>query len=511
MKRRLAAGFCIIAILLSTVFSVSVSAEDKEKVKLPDRYDLRELGYVSSIKHQFGPTCVLYASTAVLESSAMVSGFGEYDLAEYQIGYLATHLLHQEGSPIDGEGYEYGGKIWYKDGGMEVDSIFSALMRGYAIETEDKYPVWEYYEEGTDFPDVDITYDGALYLDSYYYAPASDQELIKELVYKYGAAHIPMYVTGWFFNEDFYNPETKAAYVTTDTYAIDHVVAIIGWDDNFSKYNFGTIPLGDGAWIIKNSWGESWDGDIEKNYTYVSYYDQCFKDRGLVVTAKTKNERTYDRIYQYDGGIGPYVIKGIKDVVINFNAEENETITGVRIKPMGAGDPNNVRFTPTNAKVNVYKGTFDKDNISNVKPIYTKKYSVEYAGYQTIEFDEEVKLYAGKDYYIKVTFDDPVGYALDGQQGNNIADANPGETFVKVEKEDEFFDTVKTYNAYPRSNACIKVLVKDKTLSWQEKAWECIGFRGGIFISIGILLLIALTFLLMRKRRGKSTNESIEF
>ena len=93
----------------------------------------------------------------------------------------------------------------------------------------------------------------------------------------------------------------------------NHAVCIVGWDDNYSKENFLTVvnvldedgnvvyddegnpvtqevnqPAGDGAWIVKNSWGawgnefpnhNDWgvdeDGDgYGDGYFYLSYYDR---------------------------------------------------------------------------------------------------------------------------------------------------------------------------------------------------------------------------------------------
>lgn len=49
-----------------------------------------------------------------------------------------------------------------------------------------------------------------------------------------------------------------------------HSVFVVGWDDNYPKENFksGAQPTNDGAWIIKNSWGEDF------SYIYISYEDK---------------------------------------------------------------------------------------------------------------------------------------------------------------------------------------------------------------------------------------------
>lgn len=68
----------------------------------------------------------------------------------------------------------------------------------------------------------------------------------------------------------------------------DHSVLIVGYDDNFSKDSFNTAPEGDGAFIVKNSWGHSETGsslsygDVNygtyglnnSGYFYLSYYDR---------------------------------------------------------------------------------------------------------------------------------------------------------------------------------------------------------------------------------------------
>ena len=95
--------------------------------------------------------------------------------------------------------------------------------------------------------------------------------------------------------DGYINLDTWAQY-TDDDMDVNHVVCIVGWDDSYSKDNFneGHKPEGDGAWIVKNSWGSEteyatredgtpigkapWGVRNEEGeatgYFYLSYYDK---------------------------------------------------------------------------------------------------------------------------------------------------------------------------------------------------------------------------------------------
>ena len=64
-----------------------------------------------------------------------------------------------------------------------------------------------------------------------------------------------------------------------------HAVMVVGWDDNYSKDNFrdGVKPEKDGAWLIRNSWGEGTGLYYNQSYFWMSYETFSFIRYGLGV------------------------------------------------------------------------------------------------------------------------------------------------------------------------------------------------------------------------------------
>ena len=60
-------------------------------------------------------------------------------------------------------------------------------------------------------------------------------------------------------NSDSLNKETWAQYYDGSTDRNAHAVCIIGWDDDYDASNFATAPPGNGAWIVKDSYGSQTD------------------------------------------------------------------------------------------------------------------------------------------------------------------------------------------------------------------------------------------------------------
>lgn len=120
----------------------------------------------------------------------------------------------------------------------------------------------------------------------------TDNNMIKLAIMDYGAVFTPVYTKSISVPYD----SNIGYYLYNDVSVHNHAVSIVGWDDNIK------IPgaPGKGAWIAKNSWGESWGND---GYFYLSYYDKSSIELGKWEDAFTfilNDTIKFDKNYQYD-------------------------------------------------------------------------------------------------------------------------------------------------------------------------------------------------------------------
>lgn len=278
---------------------------------LPARYNLAENGFVTDVKNQQDSgNCWAFAALASLETCVLKASNKTFNFSVENM----KNLIEMYSA--------YGWKMETNEGGYNgMPMGYLASWLGPVNATLDPFD-----DKGTLSPLLD----SEMHIQNIYVLPArtsyTDNDAIKEAILKYGGLYASYYHSAGYLNSKtnaYYDPYTGNG---------NHAITVVGWDDNYSKNNFYTAPAGDGAFIVKNSWGSSW-GD--NGYFYISYYDKVLfavnKDNQAFTYILNDTVR-YTKNYQYDvAGMTDYLITGKKTVWYKniYNATGNEVIAAV--------------------------------------------------------------------------------------------------------------------------------------------------------------------------------------
>lgn len=278
---------------------------------LPARYNLAENGFVTDVKNQQDSgNCWAFAALASLETCVLKASNKTFNFSVENM----KNLIEMYSA--------YGWKMETNEGG------YNGMPMGYL--TSWLGPVNATLDPFDDKGTLSPLLDSEMHIQNIYVLPArtsyTDNDAIKEAILKYGGLYASYYHSAGYLNSKtnaYYDPYTGNG---------NHAITVVGWDDNYSKNNFYTAPAGDGAFIVKNSWGSSW-GD--NGYFYISYYDRVLfavnKDNQAFTYILNDTVR-YTKNYQYDvAGMTDYLITGKKTVWYKniYNATGNEAIAAV--------------------------------------------------------------------------------------------------------------------------------------------------------------------------------------
>ena len=446
------AGFSPSPVDLSHLKHASVAGVyASANTSIPTSYDLRTLNRITPVKNQGSAgSCWAFATDGSLESYLMP---GEtWSFSENNIKNVLSSANSPQGfdrSPSDGgdfvmsTAYEtrWSGPVNTSDDSYSASSSFSSSERG--------LPVHKHVQNVTFLPNRN--------------GPTDNQD-IKEAIMNYGAVCTALYFSPSDTNS--YNQKTYGYYYSGKT-SSDHAVTIVGWDDSFSKNNFAQTPSGDGAFIIKNSWGTTaadW-GNVKNDngYFYVSYYDS---NVGYNMNAffTAENPKDYTNIYQYDPlGWTQQINTSQTNPTTGwganiFTANSNEILKAVSFYTTDLN---------CNYVINIYNNT-GSNPISQSSPALTQSGTFPNAGYHTVPLNSGVKLNAGQKFsvvleLINPTYQYPIPVEMPISGHSSQATANASESFVS--SDGNTWTDITTERGYSKTNVCIKAFTDPQGLS----------------------------------------------
>ncbi len=247
----------------------------KSTADIPSRYDLREEGFVTTVKDQGGGrnggNCWTFTAMGAVESQWLKLGLDSFDLSEHNLA--SCH------------GYEWA----YGEGGNDLLAMaYLTRLAGPLLETDDPYNPYD-----TSTFSCTSGIQPVAYVPEARWLP-NDERSIKKALMDYGALSVSM---RW--NSNAYAGAPYYDYFYSGKKSCNHAVLLTGWDDNRQT------QMGKGAWIIKNQWDTNW---ADKGYFYISYED----DKAMTTVAHypiRKSIKDIDKIYMYDK-LGPVTKTG---------------------------------------------------------------------------------------------------------------------------------------------------------------------------------------------------------
>lgn len=387
------------------------------KATLPNRFDLREQNLVTSVKNQgYCGVCWAFASLGGVESMLLRNGSANYDFSEQSL-----RTCH---------GYETGDEGSCRGGNYSMSMSYFSSGIGPVLDSDLPYNTNEKEQCGI-APEPIVTIDGMLYF-------PDDQNAIKQAIMDYGG--LPASIL---WADNYFDKNKNSLCFPLDNYAPNHAILIVGWDNN------KVTQAGNGAWIIKNSWGKSWG---ENGFGYVAYQDKHISKHVCSFNSYFDYSPS-KRMYYYDKkgwdnqtGFSYNTAYGLA----KYTADKRIAINSIGTYATSEGA--------------IIKAEIYTEKIGSVLSGYlgeTKETECSYPGYYNIDLSNKVYLEEGESFYIKVKYITPA-------YNRPIPIEYSDQTYLNFELAHDIFWTSadgENWNQPNSYNLCIRAYVEDINVS----------------------------------------------
>jgi len=354
--------------------------------ELPEQFDLRDYNgenFVTSVKSQIDGTCWTHGAMAAIEGNLMMNANwtnagldGEPNLAEYHLDWWNgfNQEFNQDTMPDDGSGLEvhYGGDYL-------VTSAYLSRGEG-AIQDTAIEGYWH-----SNMPRRADTSYNYFYVRNIEWLAMGDSleriDLLKTKIMENGVMGTCMAYNGQFIDYNYNHYQPPGSDVLPN-----HAIAIVGWDDNHP-----TDAPQPGAWLCKNSWGNSWG---YSGYFWISYYDKWAgrePEMGAISFSNTV-EPFFDTIYYHD-------YHGWRDTWTESNTAMNafSAVDSMSLKA--------VSFYTAADSVNYTCTIYDDFDTELSNSLGQVAGFIELKGFHTIDLPELIGIPEGDDFYLELEFD----------------------------------------------------------------------------------------------------------
>lgn len=231
-------------------------------VSLPSSFDWRNYNghsYIGPIRNQGNcGSCYAFGAAATAEGTYNFA-VGKYDsnCADFsesyiiwRLGSISPYSYHFSG--CDGSDYEYSELQAITDIGIGYEADFPYTVTAPSSDAHSGDPVVRF--------------------DSWHRIPCGDVDAIKTAIMTYGVVDASVLVTSAFeaYSGGIYDDSNTTCTDASPCYyaTTDHVIALVGWNDNGDAEN-------NGYWILRNSWGTDWGEDGYMRIKYKAARVSC--------------------------------------------------------------------------------------------------------------------------------------------------------------------------------------------------------------------------------------------